>query len=208
MQRALIAVLVVVLAMIAAGAVYIYATKGPGTTTATQTTTTIGDMAHGQGGMMNASTCNELGDMTIGQSIKWLLDHHNVFKFSYKEYPNNKTIIWIITAPNQTSARILENHIRQMECVIKNGGTPRPNDPVFQVDAKITKDYVETNIIWVNQTTIKVVKVAANDCAYEVIKLHADIVQGFFTTGREEASQTHTVPAAVESICAPYLGGS
>ena len=207
MQRALIAVLVIILAIIAAGAVYIYTTNEP-TTTTTTTQTTIGGMGPEQGGMMNASACNELGNMTIGQSIKWLLDHHNVFKFSYKEYPDNKTIIWVITAPNQTSAKILANHIKQMECVIENGGTPRPNDPVFQVDAKITKDYVETQIVWVNQTTIKVVKVAANDCAYEVIKLHADIVQGFFTTGREEASQTHPVPADVESICAPYLGGS
>lgn len=208
MQRTLIALLIVLLAIVAAGAVYIYTSRGPVTTTSTTTTSTEEGMGHGPGGMMNASSCNELGDMSIGQSIRWLLDHHSIFKFQYNEYPNNKTIIWVITAPNQTSAEILANHIKQMECVIENGGTPRPNDPVFQVDAKITKEYVQTKIIWVNQTTIKVVKVAANDCAYEVIKLHADIVQGFFKTGREEASQTHPVPADVESICAPYLEGS
>lgn len=191
-ERTLIAVLVVVLATMAAGAVYVYTVKGPGTNTTTQTTTIVGGMGHGQGGMTNASTCNKLGVMTT----------------CTKSTPDNKTIIWVIIAPNKTSAKILTNHIKQMECVIENGGTPRPKDPVFQVDAKITKDYVETNIIWINQTTIKMVKVAANDCAYEVIKLHADIVQGFFTTGREEASQTHPVPADVESICAPYLGGS
>ncbi len=154
---------------------------------------------------MNVSTCNSIGNLTVGQGIKWLFDHHSLFKFKYHEYPQNRTIIWIITAPNSTAADILANHIRQLECIIEHGGTPMPNDPVFQLEANISREYVHTNIIRLNDTTIKVVKVADNDCAYEVIKLHAEIVKGFFTIGREELKKTHQVPPEVESICKPYL---
>ena len=144
----------------------------------------------GEGSWMNMTMSNGLGNMTIGQSINWLFNHRSLFKFNYYEYPENKTIIWIITAPNGIAANILTNHIKQKECVIENGGTPRPNDPVFQVDAIITREYVNTTIIRINETVLKVVKVAENDCAYEVIKLHANIVKGFFTIGREEAVRT------------------
>ncbi|MCE4609569.1 MAG: hypothetical protein F7C36_04215 [Desulfurococcales archaeon] len=217
MKTIYLAIIVAVIAVGAVGAGYMIA-KNTQPTPETQEETTGHGQGHGgmgqgtgQGGMMgegswmNMTTCNSLGNLTIGQSINWLFDHHSLFKFNYYEYPENKTIIWIITAPNSTAADILANHIKQMECVIENGGTPRPNDPVFQVDANITREYVNTTIIRLNETTIKVVKVAENDCAYEVIKLHAEIVQGFFTIGREEAMKTHEVPPEVESICQPYL---
>ncbi len=217
MKTLYIAIIITVIVVGAIGSGYMIA-KNTHSTPGTPEETTGHGQGHdgmgqgaGQGGMMgegswmNMSTCNSLGNLTIGQSINWLFDHHSLFKFNYYEYPENKTIIWIITAPNSTAADILANHIKQMECVIENGGTPRPNDPVFQVDANITREYVNTTIIRLNETTIKVVKVAANDCAYEVIKLHAEIVQGFFTVGREEAMKTHEVPPEVESICQPYL---
>ncbi|NOZ88490.1 MAG: hypothetical protein GXO15_01030, partial [Crenarchaeota archaeon] len=55
-------------------------------------------------------------------------------------------------------------------------------------------------------TTIKIVKTADNDCAFEVIKLHAQVVRGFFDTGRVEAQRVHEVPEDVLAVCKPYLG--
>ncbi|NOZ89520.1 MAG: hypothetical protein GXO15_06315, partial [Crenarchaeota archaeon] len=57
-------------------------------------------------------------------------------------------------------------------------------------------------------TTIKIVKTADNDCAFEVIKLHAQVVRGFFDTGRLEAQKIHEVPAEVADLCKPYLEGT
>ncbi len=139
-----------------------------------------------------------------GRIINYLFNNHNVFHFRYYEYPQNRTIVWIITGPKE-AIDYLEEHIHQMECIIKNGGNPRPFDPIFQVDAKITREYVHTKVIRVNDNTLKVVKTADNDCAFEVIKLHAQIVKGFFETGRLEAQKIHEVPEEAKKICAPYL---
>jgi len=139
-----------------------------------------------------------------GRVINYLFAHHSEFKFKYYEYPQNRTIVWIITGPKE-DIDYLQEHIEQMECIIENGGNPRPFDPIFQVDAKITKEYVHTKIERVNETTLKVIKVADNDCAFEVIKLHAQIVKGFFETGRVEAQKIHEVPEEAKKMCAPYL---
>lgn len=153
------------------------------------------------------TSCNSVASngKTIGQNIKWLFDNHNVFHYVLRIYPENKTIIWIITAPSKQYLETLVSHIMQMECVVKNGGNPRPFDPVFQVDSVISAKYVHTEIKWINDTAIKVIKTADNECAFEVIKLHADIVKGFFDTGRIEAKKIHEVPEDVQEICKPYL---
>ena len=149
-----------------------------------------------------------LNNQPIGQNIKWLFDNHNVFRYQLIGFPENRTLVWIITAPDKAALETLVSHVMQMECVVENGGTPRPFDPLFQVDAAITSKYVHTEIQWLNDTAIKIVKVADNDCAYEVIKLHAQVVEGFFDTGRLEAQKTHEVPQEALEICKPYLGGS
>ncbi len=162
----------------------------------------------GHGAGMGANeTCNAAGlnNETIGRNIKWLFDNHDVFKYNLTVYPENMTIIWIITGPNKTAVETLVSHIMQMECVIEHGGTPRPNDPLFQLDAQISRKYVHTEIQWINETTIKVVKKADNDCAFEVIKLHAEIVKGFFEIGRQALQQDHAPPEEAYQICQPYL---
>ena len=144
----------------------------------------------------------------IGQNIKWLFDHHSEFHFVLHEYPENKTIVWIITGPSKEDLEILVSHIEQMECVIEHGGNPRPFDPLFKVDAVISAKYVHTEIKWLNDTAIEVIKKADNDCAWLVIKLHAQVVKGFFTTGRIEAQKIHEVPPEALEVCKPYLESS
>ena len=150
------------------------------------------------------ANCTGIGNLTVGQAINWLFSNHDKFRFNYKAYPDNKTIVWIIIAPNKTAATILANHIRQMECILEHGGNPRPHDPLFRLEANVSK-YVTTEIYWINDTTLKIVKHAENECAFEAIKLHAEVVRGFFTVGREEARITHNVPDNVKQLCAPYL---
>ena len=155
------------------------------------------------------AACKNIGNgKPIGQNIKWLFDHHSEFRFKLYEYPENKTIIWIIRGPSREALETLVTHIEQMECVIERGGNPRPFDPLFKVDAEISAKYVHTEIKWLNDTAIEVIKKADNDCAWQVIKLHAEVVKGFFTIGRAEAQKTHEIPPDVLEICKPYLESS
>ena len=165
-----------------------------------------GRMNQGAGQGAEAS-CSGIGNMTIGQAINWLFAHHYEYKFTYRVYPENRTIVWIIVAPNNTAATILYNHIEQMECVLEHGGSPRPHDPLFRLEANVSK-FVKTELYWLNDTAIKVVKKADNDCAFEAIKLHAEVVKGFFTVGREEAQKIHEVPEYLKQLCAPYLNAT
>ena len=150
---------------------------------------------------MGARQC---GNSPPGVYIRELFANHDRFQFNYTMYDENMTLIWIITAETPELAETLASHIEQMECILENGGTPRRYDPVFQLEAKMTP-YIETEVIMVNETTIKVVKTGENQCAYETIKLHAEVVEGFFTTGVEEARQIHPIPEDVQEICEPYL---
>lgn len=158
-------------------------------------------------GMGANKTCNNAGlnKENIGRNINWLFEHHELFHYNLTVYPKNKTIVWIILGPNRTALETLVSHIMQMECVLEHGGTPRPQDPLFVVDAQISSKYVHTKIEWINDTTIRVVKKADNECAFEVIKLHAEVVKGFFDSGRIEAQKTHEIPESIQQICAPYL---
>ncbi|MEB3787950.1 MAG: hypothetical protein GSR78_04250, partial [Desulfurococcales archaeon] len=112
--------------------------------------------------------------------------------------------VWVITAETPELAETLKAHIEQMECILENGGTPRRHDPVFQLEAKVSP-YINTEIVMLNETTMKIIKTAENQCAYEAIKLHAEVVEGFFTVGMEEARQQHPIPEDVLQICDPYL---
>lgn len=153
---------------------------------------------------MNAGIVKE----PIGKIINWLFDHHSEFRYKLYEYPENYTIKWIIVGPSKEALEMLVTHIEQMECVVEHGGNPRPFDPLFRVDAAITSKYVETRIKWLNDTAIEIIKHAENKCAYLVIKLHAQVVKGFFDTGRLEAQKTHEVPPEALEVCKPYLEGS
>ena len=200
----------VVIAVLAVGVGYMYL-GGGGSASSTVASTVEEPSGAGRGmggagvGGEAAGACNGLSNLTVGQSIRWLLDNHGLFTYRYMEFPENYTIVWVINAPNKAAAEILAGHIRQMECVIENGGTPRKHDPLFVVDAAVSREYVETRISWVNDTAIRVVKVAENECAFQVIKLHAEVVRGFFETGRVEAAKTHEIPDYVLETCKPIL---
>ena len=155
----------------------------------------------GRGGM-GAAQCGG----SPGVYIRELFANHDRFQFNYTVFDDNMTLVWLITAETPELAETLRSHIEQMECILENGGTPRRHDPVFQLEAQMAP-YIETEVIVVNETTIKVVKTAENQCAYETIKLHAEVVEGFFTVGMEEAQRIHPVPEDVQQICRPYLSG-
>ncbi len=153
----------------------------------------------------SGNECVELAGAPPGRLINWLFENHDKFSYTLYKYPENLTLVWIITGPSKEYLETLAKHIEQMECIIERGGTPRPNDPLFVVDSKITGEYVNTTIEWVNETAIRITKIAENQCAYRVIELHAEVVKGFFDTGRVEAAKTHEVPEDVAEICKPYL---
>lgn len=136
--------------------------------------------------------------------IMELFGNKDRFQFNYTFYDNNMTLVWVITAETPELAETLKAHIEQMECILENGGTPRKHDPVFQLEAKMAP-YINTEIIMLNETTMKIIKTAENQCAYETIKLHAEVIEGFFTAGMEEARQQHPIPEDVLQICEPYL---
>ncbi|MCE4603227.1 MAG: hypothetical protein F7B18_08600 [Desulfurococcales archaeon] len=149
-----------------------------------------------------------MGAMQCGGSpgvyIRELFANHDRFQFNYTFYDENMTLVWFITAETPELAETLASHIEQMKCILENGGTPRKYDPVFQLEAEMSP-YIDTEVVVLNETTIKVVKTGENQCAYETIKLHAEVVEGFFKTGIEEARQIHPIPEDVLEICEPYL---
>ena len=157
---------------------------------------------HGRVGTSNSMACS---GVPVGRIINELFDNHDMFKFRLEIYPENMTVKWIINAANSQLRDLLVEHIEQMKCIVSRGGTPRPQDPLFQLDALISSKYVNLTIIPINETAVAVVKTAENQCAFEVIKLHAEVVKGFFELGRVEASKLHEVPDEVYSLCKPYL---
>ncbi len=194
---------VIAVALVIAGASATYmklrSEADTATTTTRMMTTGMGHSQEGQGGM-GEFECG--GEHTVGQNINWLLDNHGLFNFTYQEFPENLTIRWVITGPAGAINRLAE-HIEQMECILEKGGTPRAWDPAFQLDAAVSP-YVDTTVRMVGEGRLVVVKVAANECAYQAMRAHAEIVQGFFKTGRVEASKTHELPQDLVELCKNY----
>ena len=149
----------------------------------------------------------QCGNTPPGQLINRLFRYHDKFTYELYIYPENMTIKWVVNAANKELRDTLIEHIKQMECIVSRGGTPRSQDPLFKIDAAISSKYVDTVVVPINDTAIAVTKTAKNQCAFEVIKLHAEVVKGFFETGRVEASKVHEVPDSVYKICEPYLEG-
>ena len=159
----------------------------------------------GRGNPPGRSSGIQCGSVPPGSLINELFAYHDKFRYELYIYPDNMSIKWIINADNSELRNVLINHIEQMECIISKGGEPRPQDPLFRVDAEISAKYVNTTIVPINSTAVAVIKKAANNCAFEVIKLHAEVVKGFFDTGRIEASKIHEIPDNVYEVCEPYL---
>lgn len=162
------------------------------------------DMRRGRGnGQGGIEACAAIGDLRPGQAIRTLFNNHDKFEWSYTEYPEEWRIEWVITADSEDLAEILYYHVLQMECILERGGTPRAWDPVFVLESKL-KPYIETEVV-LDGNTVRVVKTAENECAWEVIRLHADVVKSFFENGWEEASKTHPIPEDVAEKCSEYL---
>ncbi len=196
--KTIVLVVVIAVAILGAATLYMNYRGEAGTTTATTRVMTTG-MGHGQGGMEEYG-CG--GEHTVGQNINWLLDNHGLFNFTYQEFPDNLTIRWVITGPADAVNRLAE-HIEQMECILEKGGNPRAWDPAFQLDAAVSP-YVNTTVRIVGEGRLVVVKVASNECAYQAMRAHAEIVQGFFRTGRVEAGKTHELPQDLVELCKDY----
>ncbi len=149
--------------------------------------------------------CANDGRYSPQENIMWLLQNHDLFDWSRMEFPDNRTIVWEIIAATPEAAERLYEHILQMKCILDNGGTPRAMDPVFRLESMVY-EYIDTNVTLVNDTMLRVVKTGANACAYEVVRLHADVVEGFFERGMDEARRTHPVPDDVLAECEKLVG--
>ncbi len=139
-----------------------------------------------------------------GMLINFLLNVRTEFDYDYKEFPEERRIEWVINGPEDAITALAE-HIKQMKCIIESGGNPRAHDPLFVLEAAISRKYINTEIIRESPTTLRVIKTGDNDCAYEVIRLHARVVQGFIERGRAEVMRIHEVPQEVMDLCSPYL---
>ncbi len=148
-------------------------------------------------GMNEEEIANECGDKPAGEYIQYLFDNRKSFNFKNMFDDKTYTIKWEITGPEE-KLKILQEHIEQMGCLLSKGVTPRRWDPAFVAEQKVKK-YVKTKVD-IENNILKVEKKAENQCAYEVIRLHAQIVEGFFTKGRDEARQAHSVESIVD-IC-------
>lgn len=148
--------------------------------------------------------CASIGDMTPSEAIHWLLANHDRYEWQLQVYEDEWKIEWLIEADDPEAAEILYYHILQMECILENGGRPRAMDPVFQLEAAL-KPYIHTEVEMLDDTTIRVVKTAESECAWEAIKLHAEVVKGFFESGYEEAQKIHPVPDDVLEMCQDYI---
>ncbi len=59
-----------------------------------------------------AAGCNSVGENgePIGRNIKWLFNNHDVFRYVLRVYPENRTIVWVITAPSREALEALVSH--------------------------------------------------------------------------------------------------
>jgi hypothetical protein len=161
-------------------------------------------MARRGGGGHAYEACSGIGEMDPRETIMWLFENHNKFEWELTYDEENMMLEWIIRAETPEAAEALYYHVLQMECILENGGRPRAMDPVFALEAEL-KPYIETTVEMLDDTTVRVVKEAENQCAWEVIKLHAEVVKGFFERGIEEAREIHPVPDEVMDLCSEYL---
>ncbi len=132
------------------------------------------------------------GDEPPGHYINELFENHDKFDASYQILPDERKLVWRIKLKPGADPELLDllkEHIEQMKCILESGGSPRAHDPAFQAEAKLSK-YIHTEVRLEGNVLI-VEKWADNDCAFDVIKGHAEIVKGFFERGREEAMRTH-----------------
>ena len=144
---------------------------------------------HGPGERMRGHM-GMCGENPPGHLINELFENHDKFEASYQVFPNEKKLVWRIKSnQNPELLKLLKEHIEQMECILENGGNPRAHDPAFQAEAKLSK-YIHTKVYFEGDVLV-VEKWADNECAFDVIKGHAQIVKGFFEKGREEAMKTH-----------------
>ncbi len=141
-------------------------------------------------------------DEPPGRYIMYLLSNHDVFEYDVRKYPEERRIEWEIRGPPE-ALEVLRNHIEQMSCILKSGGTPRAHDPLFVMEARVAP-YVNT-LVELQNGVLRVYKEADNECAYAIISLHADVIKGFFERGREEAMKTHPVPDDVLQLCEEYV---
>ncbi len=133
---------------------------------------------------------NMCGENPPGHLINELFENHDKFEASYQVFPEERKLVWRIKVnQNPELLKLLKDHIEQMKCILESGGNPRAHDPAFQAEAKLSK-YIHTKVYFQGDVLV-VEKWADNDCAFDVIKGHAQIVKGFFEKGREEAMKTH-----------------
>ncbi len=115
-----------------------------------------------------------------------------------------RALTWHIDAQTEAQADNLKNHIEAMGARIDAGLSPRPWDKFFIIEAALG-GYIHTAVN-VNSTRVLITKTADNDCAFEVMAKHAEIVSGeFFATGKLNTDHSSIADELIASeACAEF----
>jgi hypothetical protein len=109
-------------------------------------------------------------------NITYLKTHSAEYDATYKDM-GNRTIRWIVKADKKLLLRLV-SHIRYMKEKINSGVSPRKTDLLFNIE-NIMGKYVHYKIGFENGMLI-IDKSADNDCAFEIMKVHAKAVKEDF----------------------------
>lgn len=147
--------------------------------------------------MMGQGRCRN-GDSTLsGRNVEARRTIHNLFD-NRGEIQRDvthtatgvKTHTW---SGNPEVSDSIKEHVAQMlELVESDYGMIRGWDPLFRSVFE-HKDDIETVAIN-DETGVHITSEGNTPCAERLVQMHADVVSGFVSKGREEARQPHSVP--------------
>jgi len=115
-------------------------------------------------------------------NITFMKINSSDYDTSYKEL-GNKTIRWIVKTKPKYLIRLI-SHVYYMRHKMNAGYTPRKNDLLFVAEDRMAK-YIHYKFDFdkITDGILIIDKSADNDCAYAIIKKHADIIQNDFFKG-------------------------
>ncbi|MDK2384751.1 MAG: hypothetical protein QI199_08130 [Candidatus Korarchaeota archaeon] len=169
-------------------------------------TTVTADEKRGTGAE-TGSACMEVGGDSPGKRVHSPFGRHGEHGHGLSIDEANMRPAWMAPRPSHEAAELLARHVVRMKRIMAKDRNTRSRDPVFIVGAEITGVYVDPRIKWINDMAVGITRIAGNPCVYGVIKLQANIVEGFSESERGEARLMHPVPSRVAEACAPHLSG-
>lgn len=109
-------------------------------------------------------------------------DYSNVGTYPIETVISGDQVYWDIQAKTDTDAAYLAKHIEFMSTVLNKDKIPHPWDKLFVLEA-FFHDQITTEIN-IDGLRVSIYKTAANSCAFELVKAHANAVSvEFFAQG-------------------------